>query len=173
MTYCESRVQEQEDTMATETLLDELLSIACGSVDADEVESRFARFVQGHLADRAEVAAEVRRSIRLLRIKAKAMESQVGLTASRLELDRMNLTEWAAETRTRAADLRRDADELERIAIAAGVIERIERPASLYGIWKGAEVTEDDIEEAKRAWMKAVTRPASSEYGARDGDSDN
>ena len=136
--------------MATETLLDELLSIACGSVDADAVESRFARFVQGHLADREELVTEVVRSIRLLRIKAKAMESQVGLKASQLELDRMNLTDWAAETRTRAAGLRRDADELERVAIASAVIEQLERPASLYGIWKGAEVTDDDIEDAKR-----------------------
>ena len=135
--------------MATETLLDELLSIACGSVDAAEVESRFARFIQGHVTDREELVAEVMRSIRLLRIKAKAMESQVGLKASQLELDRMNLADWAAETRTRAADLRRDADELERVAIAAAVIEQVERPESLSGIWKGAAITDDDIEEAK------------------------
>ena len=142
--------------MATETLLDELLSIACGSVDAAEVESRFARFVQGHVVDREELVAEVTRSIRLLRIKAKAMESQVGLKASQLELDRMNLTDWAAATRTRAAELRRDADELERVAMASAVIEQIERPPSLYGIWKGAGVTDDDIEEAKRSLFKAV-----------------
>jgi len=142
--------------MAAETLLDELLSIACGSADTDEVESRFARFVQGHLTDREELVAEVMRSIRLLRIKAKAMESQVGLKASQLELDRMNLADWAAETRTRAAELRRDADELERVAMASAVIEQIERPASLYGIWKGAAVTEDDIEEAKRSLFKAT-----------------
>ena len=142
--------------MATETLLDELLAIACGSVDAREVESRFSRFVQGHATDRKELAGEVSRSIRLLRIKAKAMESQVGLKASQSELDRMNLTAWAAETRTRAAELRRDADELERVAVAAAVIEPLERPASLRGIWKGAVVTEDDIEEAKRSLFKAA-----------------
>ncbi len=142
--------------MATETLLDELLSIACGSVDANEVESRFTRFVQGHLAVREELVAEVVRSIRLLRIKAKAMESQVGLKASQLELDRMNLSEWANETRERASELRRDADELERVAVTSGVIEQPQRPSSLYGIWKGVEVTEGDIEEAKRALFKAA-----------------
>ena len=40
--------------------------------------------------------------------------------------------------------------------MASAVIEQIERPASVYGIWKGAAVTEDDIEEAKRSLFKAT-----------------
>lgn len=142
--------------MATETLLDELLSIARGSVDANEVELRFGGLVRSHLADRDRLATEVIRSVRLLRIKAKAMEGQVALDASQRELDRMNLTNWATETRERAAELRRDADELERVAVASGVIEQPEHPASLYGIWKGMNVTEEDIEDAKRSLFKAA-----------------
>jgi len=142
--------------MATETLLDELLSIARGSIDANEVETRFVGLVSSHVADRERLAAEVVRSIRLLRIKAKAMESQVALNASQRELDRMNLTEWANETRQRALELRRDADELERVAVSSGVIEQPERPASFSGVWKGMNVTDDDIEEAKRSLFKAA-----------------
>ncbi|MDP9236264.1 MAG: hypothetical protein M3P30_02510 [Chloroflexota bacterium] len=100
--------------------------------------------------------AEVIRSIRLLRLKAKAMESQVALKASQRELDRMNLTEWANETRQRALELRRDADELERVAISAGVMEQPERTASLRGVWKGMDITDEDIEEAKRSLFKAA-----------------
>lgn len=142
--------------MATETLLDELFSIARGSVDANEVASRFAGLVRSHKGDRERLMAEVIRSIRLLRLKAKAMESQVALKASQRELDRMNLTEWANETRQRAMELRRDADELERVAISAGVMEQPERTASLRGVWKGMDITDEDIEEAKRSLFKAA-----------------
>ena len=142
--------------MATETLLDELFSIARGSVDANEVASRFAGLVRSHKGDRERLMAEVIRSIRLLRLKAKAMESQVALKASQRELDRMNLTEWANETRQRAMELRRDADELERVAISAGVMEQSERTARLRGVWKGMDITDEDIEEAKRSLFKAA-----------------
>ena len=142
--------------MPIETLLDELLSIARGSIDASEVQSRFDGLVRSHVADRDLLAAEVIRSIRLLRIKAKTMESQIALKASQRELDQMNLTDWANGTRDRASELRRDADELERIAVSFAIIEQPERPESLSGIWKGATITDDDIGEAKRSWMKAV-----------------
>ncbi len=142
--------------MATETLLDELLSIACGSVDASEVEWRFNQLAKSHAAERERLAAEVTRSIELLRIQAKVMESHVLLKTSQRELEKMNLAGWVNETRGRASDLRREADDLERVAVAAGVIDPPERPKSLYGIWKGIEVTEEEIEEAKRSVFKAA-----------------
>ncbi|MHB8376415.1 MAG: hypothetical protein ACYDEB_05610 [Dehalococcoidia bacterium] len=142
--------------MATETLLDELLSIACGSVDAGEVASRFNQLAKGHAAERERLAAEVTRSVQLLRIQAKGMESHALLKTSQRELERMNLAGWADETLGRASGLRRDADDLERVAVAAGVIDPPDRPKSLYGIWKGVEVTEEEIEQARRSVFKAA-----------------
>lgn len=142
--------------MATETLLDELLSIACGSTDTRELESRFDQLTKSHVADREWLAAEVTRSVELLRIEAKGMESQALLKSSQRELEQMNLADWVNDTRERAADLRREADELERVAVAAGVIKQPERPASLFGVWKGMEVTEEDIESAKRSLFRTA-----------------
>ncbi|MDE3097380.1 MAG: hypothetical protein KGK07_15440 [Chloroflexota bacterium] len=140
--------------MATETLVDELLEIACGSANAGEVESRFQQLTMRHAAERKRLATEVTRSIQLLRIQAKGMETHALLKTSQRELERMNLGGWADETLGRASDLRREADELERVAVAAGVIDPPDRPKSLYGIWKGVEVTEEEIERAKRSLFK-------------------
>ena len=142
--------------MAIETLLDELLSIACGSVDATELEARFNQLAKGQSAWHEELAAEVLHSIHLLRIQAKEMESLATLQTLQRDLEKMNLDGWVNQTRDRAVDLRRDADELERVAVAAGVIEAPVSAQSLQGIWEGAEITDEDIEEAKRSWDKAV-----------------
>ncbi|MDE3096904.1 MAG: hypothetical protein KGK07_13025, partial [Chloroflexota bacterium] len=123
---------------------------------ASEVESRFNQLAKGHAAERERLAAEVARSIGLLRIQAKVMESHVLLKTSQRDLEKMNLVGWVNETRRRASDLRREADDLERVAVAAGVIDPPERPESLYGIWKGLVVTDEDIEDAKRSLFKAA-----------------
>ena len=140
--------------MAVETLLDELLSIACGSIDAHELESRFHQLAKSHQADRENLATEVLRSVELLRIEAKGMESLALRQSSQRELEQMNLN--VNDTRDRADGLRREADELERVAVAAGVIEPRERPESLFGIWKGMEITEEEIQSAKRSLFRSA-----------------
>lgn len=145
--------------MATETVLDELISIARGSANASEVESRFRGLAKGHATEREQLAAEVVRSVRLLRTQAKVMEGHVLAKTTQLELEKMNLGGWVDETRRRAPELRSEADDLERVAVDAGVIDPPRRLESVYGIWKGVAVTEEEIEAAKRS----LFRPAYDE----------
>ncbi len=142
--------------MATETLFDELLSIACPSADKGEFEQRFGNLVRSHGEDREALAAEVRHSIGALHLQANTMETWVFMQTRQRATEKMNLVDWVAETRGRAEELRREADDLERVAIASGVIDPPNRPETLRGMWKGMKITDEDIEEAKRSLFKAA-----------------
>lgn len=142
--------------MAVETLLDELLSMACGSTDSSELQSRLHKLIEAHAGEAGRVADEVRHTIQILRAQAKEMETLVFVKTHQRDLEQMKLRDWIDETAERASELRRQADGLERIAVQAKVIDAPRSMGSLRGIWEGADITEEEIKEVQRSWMKPI-----------------
>jgi len=52
----------------------------------------------------------------------------------------------------RIEGIRRELEQIKRLLLA----HEKEPQVSLYGLWAGANISDEDIEEAKRSWHKEV-----------------
>ena len=140
--------------MSTQSLTDDLLLIACGS-QPGEMQGLLQRLLRKGSASRETVAHEARRVIGLLRLQAKSMEQMPPLNLDDKMAARLGLREWVEATRMRAAELRDEAAEFEQNAVAAGLLKTDEiQPKSARGLLRGLEVSEEDVEAAKRSLFK-------------------
>lgn len=138
--------------MGTTSLVDELLEIADGSRPG-EMASLLDRLLKEGAAPRETLAEKTRYVIGLLRLQAKSLEQTPSPAPG--AIGRLGLREWADFSRARAAELRREADEFEQTVVAAGLLEKAaERPASGRGLLAGLDVSEEEIEDAKRSVIR-------------------
>jgi hypothetical protein len=137
--------------MSTQSLADDLLLIACGSRPG-EMNGLLQQLLRKGSASRETIAAEARRIIGLLRLQAKSMEQMPPRNLDDTAAARLGLREWIRATRARAAELRDEANEFEQTAVAAGLLKTEEvQPKSGRGLLHGLEISEEDIEAAKRS----------------------
>ncbi|TAK65298.1 MAG: hypothetical protein EPO22_05090 [Dehalococcoidia bacterium] len=137
--------------MSTQSLTDDLLSIACASRPG-EMRKRLDGLLSDASTPRETVASETRRVIGLLRLQAKSMEQMPPANLTDDDAARLGLRDWVASTRARAAELRTEADEFERAAVAAGLLAEGDMEHwSARGLLRGVEVSEEDIADAKRS----------------------
>lgn len=146
--------------MSTLNLTDALLSIACASLPG-EMRPRLSQLLREETKSRAKLAEEVRRIVQLLRVHAKSMESYPLLRRTDEELMAMGALDHATSIRKRAGELRTDAEELERTAMAIGLlpadgVNAGPRLTTLRGVLAGLDVTEEEIDDAKRNLFKAT-----------------
>lgn len=137
--------------MSTKSLTDDLLSIACASRPG-EMRERLDGLLRDVSTSRDRVADEARRVIGLLRLQAKSMQQMPPVNLNEEEAARLGLGDWVASTKLRADQLRDEANEFERTAVAAGLLAEGEMARwTARGLLRGLEVSEEDIEEAKRS----------------------
>jgi hypothetical protein len=142
--------------MSTQSLTDDLLSIACASLQG-EMRGRLDRLLKERSASRETVAEEARRVIGLLRLQAKSMEQMPPASLDDKEAARLGLLDWVESTRARAAELWKEADEFEQTAAAAGLLKKEGlQPSSARGLLRGLDVSEEEIEAAKRSLFRAA-----------------
>src|SRR3990172_7383525 len=141
--------------MTTRNVRDELLSIAQASPRPGEMAERLHRVLRDPGVLREELQEKSRYVIGLLLLHAKGLEYWPPVRVPAPELRAQGLADVARERRAQAEELRKEAKLLEEALIDEGVLPKDEiRPETLHGLWKGVQIQDEDIEEAKRSLFR-------------------
>ncbi len=139
--------------MSTRSITDDLISIACASLKG-EMRPRLDSLLKENTSAREEIAQEARRVIGLLRLQAKSMEQLPPANLESGYAARLGLSDWIEDTRKRAQELLDEAEEFERVALAAGLVTKGDGETwSARGLLRGLDVSEEDIRGARRGFL--------------------